>query len=505
VALGAGRWRVIRQLIAEHLLVTLGSGVVGLGAATAALRVFGHVKIEHLPPGAEMRIDAAVIAYTLVITAFLGVALGVVPAIGGLLGDPMAALRDGARTATSGHARMFRRSLVVTQVAVAFMLLVGAALLLASFRRVLAVDPGFGVERVLTGSVNLPRSRYADPASVRRFTDDALTAIRALPGVVAAGATTSIPFGSDFGTRFIMAEGYRPNPGEGIIGPYRNVVTPGYFEAMRVRLSRGRFFAESDGAESRRVAIVDTTLARRFWPGVDPIGRRLYFPQDRKDLFKITENTPLFLVVGVVDEIKLRGPVEGVGDVGAYYFPQAQVSERMLTFAVRTAGDPSSFGGAIRSAIGRVDRELPVFDVQPMTDRAAQSVASRRTATLLASGFGMLALLLTAIGIYGVLAYLVAQRTKEIGIRIALGGSPNAVFKLILREGYVLLAGGFALGALGAPFLGHTLKAQLFGVRGSDPTVLLVAVSVLLLVTSIACVIPARRATRIDPVVALSD
>jgi predicted permease len=504
VALGAGRWRVIRQLIAEHLLLTLASGVVGLGFGYAALRAFGHVRIEHLPAGAETQIDAVVVTYTLVIAAFLGVALGAVPAIGGLLGDPMNALRDGGRTATSGHGRTLRRALVVTQVAVAFMLLVGGGLLLASFRRVLAVNPGFATERVLTASVNLPQTRYPDAPPIRRFTDDALTAIRTLPGVVAVGATTSIPFGNDFSTRLIMAEGYRPNPGEGFIGPYRNIVTPGYFEAMQVRLSSGRFFTERDTAERRRVAIVDTRLARRFWPGLDPVGRQLYSP-DRRDLFKIAENTPRFLVVGVVDEIKLRGLVEGVGDVGAYYFPQAQVAERGLTFAVRTAGDPSFLEGAVRGAIGHIDRELPVFDVQPMTNRAEQSLASRRSATLLAGAFGIVALLLSAIGIYGVLAYLVAQRTKEIGIRIALGSSTSAVFKMILREGCLLVAGGFALGAAGAPLLGHTLRSQLFGIRGSDPTVMSIVGATLVLVASIACVIPARRAARIDPMIALGE
>ena len=504
VALGAGRWRVIRQLIAEHLVLTLASGVVGLAVAYAALRVFGHLRIEHLSPGTEIRIDTVVIIYALVITAFLGVALGLVPALAGLLGDPIMALRDGARTATSGHTRTFRRVLVVTQVAVAFMLLVGAGLLLASFRQVLAVNPGFTVERVLTASVNLPGTRYPDAAAIRRFTDGALTATRALPGVRAVGTTTSIPFGNDFNTRSIMAEGYRPNPGESLIGPYRNVVTPGYFEAMQVRLSSGRFFTERDTAESRRVAIVDTKLARRFWPGLDPIGRQLYFPQGR-DLYKIAETTPRFVVVGVVDEVKLRGLVEGVGDVGAYYFPQAQVAERGLTFAVRTAGDPSSLAEAVRGVIGHIDRELPLFDVQPMTDRAEQSLASRRSATLLAGAFGMVALLLSAIGIYGVLAYLVAQRTKEIGIRIALGSSASAVFKLVLREGYWLLAGGFALGAAGVPVLGQSLKGQLFGVRGSDPAILALVISILLVVASIACVIPARRATRIDPVIALGE
>src|SRR5262249_5728671 len=204
VALGAGRWRVVRQLIAEHLLLTLASGLLGLGVAYTALRAFGHARIEHLPPGAEIHMDGAVVTYALMIIAVLGVALGAVAAISGLLGDSIIALRDGARTATSGHATTFRRVLIVTEVAVAFTLLVGASLMLASFRRVLAVDPGFATEHVLTGSVNLPRTRYPDAQAIHRFTDQALTTIRALPGVLAVGATSCIPFGNDFNTRLIM-------------------------------------------------------------------------------------------------------------------------------------------------------------------------------------------------------------------------------------------------------------------------------------------------------------
>jgi putative ABC transport system permease protein len=245
-------------------------------------------------------------------------------------------------------------------------------------------------------------------------------------------------------------------------------------------------------------------LARRFWPGLDPIGRQLYFPESA-DPYKVDEKTLRFVVVGVVDEVKLRGLVEGVRDVGAFYFPQEQVAERGLTFAVRTAGDPSSLAGAVRSAIGHIDRELPLFDVQPMSDRAEQSLASRRSATLLASAFGIVALLLSAIGIYGVLSYLVAQRTKEIGIRIALGSSASAVLGLVLREGYWLLAGGLALGAAAVPVLGRSLKGQLFGVGGSDPAILALAIGVLLVVASFACLIPARRATRIDPIIALGE
>ncbi len=274
---------------------------------------------------------------------------------------------------------------------------------------------------------------------------------------------------------------------------------------MRVRLVTGRFFDERDAADSPKVVIVDERLARRFWPGANPVGRRMYEPSDKKDILRITDKTRWFTVIGVVGEVKLRGLVEGVGETGAYYMPQAQRPSRKLTFAIRTSGAPQSVAGAVRAEIARIDRELPMFDVETMLDRADQSVATRRSSMLLSMIFGGLALFLAAIGIYGVLAYLVTLRTKEIGIRIALGSSTHAVFHLILSEGVLLIVAGLALGAAGAVALRRTLERELFGVRASDPLVLVLAVATLALVAVAACAIPARRATRIDPIVALAE
>ena len=502
VALGAGKWRVARQLLTEHLILTLTAGAAGLALADAALRVFGHVRLEHLPPGSEVRIDGIVVIYAFASTALIGIVLGIAPLVSPIFGQPLAALRDDTRTGTSGHGRRLRRGLVVAQIGVALILMMGAGLLLASFRRVIAVDPGFNTDRILTASVELPQTRYADADAIRRLTDEALTAIRALPGTVAAGATTSIPFGNDFNTRLIMAEGYQPRPGESFVGPYRNVITPGYFEAMGVRLEAGRFFTEADSSHARRVVIVDTRLARRFWSSMNPLGRRLYFPQP-KNLYAITENTPQFEVVGVVGEVKLRGLVEGVGDVGAYYFPLAQAPERRLTFAVHATVDPVSLARMLRTAVTRLDRDLPVFAMQPIVQLEEQSLASRRLATMLAIAFGAVALLLSALGIYGVLAYLVTERTKEIGIRMALGSTPAMIVELVLREGLLLIACGFAVAAASAPLLTRSLQGQLFGVAAFDRPVLAIVVATLVLVATGACALPARRATRIDPVVAL--
>jgi predicted permease len=273
---------------------------------------------------------------------------------------------------------------------------------------------------------------------------------------------------------------------------------------MRVRLVMGRFFDDRDAADSPQTVIVDERLARRFWPGIDPVGRRMYEPEDTKDLTAITSKTRWFTVIGVVSEVKVRGMVEGVGETGAFYMPQAQRPARRLTFTVRTAGAPASIASSVRREVARVDREMPVYDVKTMTERVRQSLAIRRSPMLLALGFGLLALFLSAIGIYGVLAYLVTQRTKEIGIRIALGSTKAGVVHLVLREAAILIAGGFLAGAAGAAALTRSLEGQLFGVRPTDPLVLSLTVVILGIVALAACAVPARRATRIDPVVALT-
>jgi hypothetical protein len=241
--------------------------------------------------------------------------------------------------------------------------------------------------------------------------------------------------------------------------------------------------------------IVDERLARRYWPDSDPIGRRMFEPADGKDILAVTEKTQWFTVIGVVGEVKLRGLVEGVGDTGAFSRVQAQTPLRGLTFAVRTAGDRTSVATAVRETFARVDRELPVFNVQTMAERTDRSLVTRRTPMLLSMAFGFIALFLAAVGIYGVLAYLVTQRRKEIGIRIALGSSAAAVLRLVLREGVVLIAGGFALGAAGTVAVRRGLESQLFGVRAADPVVLVLAIVTLAAVAVAACLLPARRAT----------
>jgi predicted permease len=506
LALGAGRARVARQLVTEGVLLTIASAVLGLFAGYGVLQVLQTFHIRDLPSGFDIRIDALVVCYTLAVSAAIGFVLGLIPLAAVLPANLTSVLREEGRGGTSGlGARTLRRSLVVAQVGFAFVLLIGAGLLFASFRRLLAVDPGFVADRVLTASVSLPRARYADEKALVAFTGESLRQLRALPGVTAAGATDTIPFGGNNNDSVILAEGYQMSPGESVISPQRVAATAGYFEAMGARLVRGRFFDDRDGPDAPKVVIVDEKLARRFWPKQDPIGRRMYLPEDINNLLAITERTVFLTVVGVVHDIKLADLVQGNGEVGAYFFPMAQQTSRGVTYAVKVASDPSAIAASVRGTINRLDPELPVYEMQTMTERTDKSLMTRRSPMLLAVGFGAVALFLSAVGIYGVLAYLVTQRRKEIGIRIALGSSAGAIVELVLREGLFLIAGGFALGAAGALALRKSLESQLFGVTATDPVVILTVTGTLALVAVAACALPARRASRIDPIVALAE
>jgi predicted permease len=506
LALGAGRLRVARQLLIETVTLSLLSAAGGLLLGEAALRVLRLLDLENLPRADEGGLDGTVVVYTLAIALALGAVLGLIPVVGALPANLAMVLREEGRGGTVGRgARALRRGLVVSQVAFAYVLLIGAGLLLASFQRVLSLDPGFRGEGVVTASIQLPRTRYEKDDAVRQFSDEALRRLRALPGVTAAGATDTIPFSGNHSDSVIIAEGHQMRPGESVLSPMQVTVTPGYFETMGARLVSGRFFSETDAAKAPSVAVVDQKLARLFWGDRDPIGKRMYLPSNINDLLSVNDKTVFITVVGVIADMKLESLTEREGEVGTYYFPQAQSPSHGLTFALRTEADLDATVGGVRAAVRAMDPELPVFDVASMPQRTGHALAGRRTPMLLAIGFGALAVCLSAIGIYGVLAYLVAQRTREIAIRIALGSSGRAVFALVLREGLVLLAGGFLLGALGLFAVRGALESQLYGVRPGDPLVLAAVGAVLAAVALAACTLPARRATRIDPILALSD
>ena len=504
IALGAGRVQLMRQLILENLGLALLGGVSGIALGAGLLRMLSVIGLEHMPRAGEVRMDATVVFVALGLSVLAGLFVGLFPVVSASKIGINDALHEDSRTGTTGKkTRSVRQLLVAAQIAFAFALLVGAALFLASFQRLLQVDPGFKPAGVVTASVSLPQARYAKSEDWRHFVDRALPALRALPGVTLAGATTMIPLGTDHNDGVIFAEGYQMRPGESVISPLNIVATPGYFETMGIPIVKGRSFEDRDNESSLQVAIVDERLAQHFWPNSDPIGRRLYRPSDAKNLQKTDEHTIWLTVVGVARSLRYEHLDDTGATVGAYYLPAAQAPDNNFTFALKTAGDTDSAVRSLRAEISRLDPDLAVFNAHSMSERIDLSLASRRTSMLLANAFGGVTLFLATLGIYGVLAYLVAQRTREIGIRVALGSSRAAVLKLVLREGFQLVLVGLILGVVGAASLQKFVATEIYGVRALDPLVLASVMALLSIVALVACVVPARRALRVDPITAL--
>jgi predicted permease len=505
-ALGAGLARIARQLLTETMLLSLAGAALGLGLGYAGVRALAALSLDATPQGTHVAIDGVVVAFTFGLALALAALIGMIPVLGLRHMNLSQTFREEGRSGTASRgARVARRVLVAAQVAFAFMLLIGAGLLLASFQRVLAVRPGFDASHVLTGIVSPPPARYKDGVALRAFWNPLLQRVRTLPGVAAAGISSTVPLGGNYSDSVILAEGYTMAPGESLISPYASSVSPGYFEAMSIPLKRGRTFTDSDDERAPKVLIIDERLARRFWKGQDPVGRRMWKPESAEDLtVGPGPKTSFYTVVGVVGDVRVTGLTEKE-PVGMYYFPFAQNPGRGMTLVTKTAGEPTAIAGGIRQQIRAIDPELPFFSVKPMQQRIEESLVSRRTPMLLATLFGGIALFLAAIGIYGVLAYQVTQRRKEIGIRIALGSDGRRIFGLIVWEGLWLLAVGVAIGMAGAFAIRKAMETQLFGVQPMDPLVLAGVVVVLGVVAFAACAVPARRAARIDPLIALND
>jgi len=506
LALGAGSSRLIRQLITENVMVAVAGGALGTAIGAAALAALTHAGMQGLPRAAEVRVDAVVVAIMLATAAIAGVAIGLVPALQILRAQVNDVLREESRSGTGGkRARRVRQVLVVAQVALAFVLMAGAGLMFASFRQLLHVDPGFDPHGVITAATSIPNTLYPKDADGAALVDRTLTSLRQIPGVTAAGATGTIPWSDGHNDSVILAEGYVMKPGESIVSPENTSVTPGYFEAMRMRMVAGRTFDARDTKTAPGAVIVDETLARHFWPGQNPVGRRMYFPSDAKDLLKIDEHTVWLTVVGVVRRVHTDN-VEGSGaPFGSYYLPLAQNLERGITLAVRAAGATDPILSAIRTRFAALAPDLALFDIHTMDERQDLALASRRGALTLAMCFGGVALFLSAIGIYGVLAYLVTLRQREIGIRAALGCTRGGVIALVLREALWLLGIGLGLGLLGTVALRGVVASQLYDVQPFDPTVLSIAIVMLALLGITAAAMPARRATLVDPMSILRE
>lgn len=492
-ALGAGRLRLIRQLLTESvLLAVIGSGV-GLLVAYGGIRLLLALNPANIPRLSEIDIDGRVLGFTFLVAILTGVIFGLAPALQASKPDLNETLKEGARGSTGGLGRQRVRSLlVISEVALTALLLIAAGLMLRSFYSLQMVKPGFDPENTLTMMVNLPPSKYADDHQIEAFYEQALERIEGLPGVQSAGAVTSLPLTTTviIRSRFTVDGHPPPNPSEVPRANFRSI-SHDYFRAMRISLLKGRFFTEQDRDKSPPVVIINQTMADRNWPGEDPVGRRL---------------TILFLgvsreVVGIVADVKHSSLDTESG--AEMYVPYLQKPFNFMALVARTASDPLKLTGAVRSAILSVDRNQPVYDVKTMQDVVADSVSQPRLYTLLLGVFASLAVILAALGVYGVMNYSVTQRTHEIGIRMALGAQPSDILKMVVGQGMLLAVIGLVIGLVAAFLLTREMESLLFEVSARDMATFVGIPLVLAAVSFLSSYIPARRATRIDPMIAL--
>jgi predicted permease len=501
MALGSGRRRIARQLLTEAVLLSVLGGVLGLGVGAAGLTLVAGMGVDDLPRGAQVGIDSGVLLFTLVIAVGTGILFGAIPLVHVFRSDLNSVFRAEGRSGTANRRMVFLRSTMVTgQVAIAFMLLIGAGLMFSSLRSALSVDPGFEPNSVLTGYLALPESDYPDGESQAQFVDELLRDVRALPGVINASITSQIPFGDGGSSSVILPEGYMPNEGESLLSPWNTTIGPGYFEALGIQLIAGRYFDESDNQDARQAIIIDEWLAQRYYPDENPIGKRMLWGVPNADE---DQEDDLYSIVGVVGSIKQNDLTE-TEQVGAYYFTYKQRPRSFMTLTVRTAVEPITLTAPVRQAVARIDPDLPFYSPETLEHRVSESLVTRRTPMVLLAGFAGVALFLAAIGIYGVLAYTVTQRTREIGIRMALGSSPGEVSRLVVFQGLKVLGLGLVIGLGGSVLMVRLIQSLLFGVQPTDPTVLASVAIALTTVGVGACLLPARRATRIDPTVALT-
>ena len=497
-ALGAARRDVIREVLVETVLLGGLGGTFGLIVGAFGINLLSILGTEALPLGAQVAFDDRVAATAWLGSLLVGIALAV-PIIWFNLRQRLAlALQSESRGGTVGRAaNRLRHGFIVAQIALAFMLLAGAGLLGVSLRRVLAVSPGFQPEHVLSGQLTLPGNRYLNPSSRLAFVERLLGELRAQPGVTSAAITTTAPFtrSTDVNRSVITVEGGAAQPGHSLRAHLWSAIAGDYGPALGIPLRGGRWLDEADQRSRQRVCVVDEAFARRYWPQGDAIGRRL-----AKDAtFKEAE---AFTIVGIVGNVKANEFAE-TADQGALYFSYGSMANDTMNVVVCANGAPVALALVLRQTVQRIDPELPVDDIRPMQDRIDASLLQRRSSALLTSLFAAAALTLAAIGTYGVLSYAVTQRRREFGIRLAIGAQRSDVLKLVLAGGLRLVALGVALGLAGSFALADVLNTLLFGVSAQDPGVFAGIALLLLAVTGVACLLPAFRATQVNPVEAL--
>ena len=496
VALGASRFRLIRQFLTESILLGVIGGVLGLVLAVVGLRLLTAFIPPNIPQIKAITIDARVLGFTLLVSLVTGLIFGLVPAIQSSILNPIDTLKEGGRDSTSGSGgNRIRGLLIVAEVAVSLILLIGAGLLINSFLRLRNVDPGFRTDKLLTMKIVLPELKYREHAQRSAFYSDLTRRLESVPGVKSAAVTTNLPLYKQGNSIGITIEGRpEPPPGQPLIVVTR-IISPKYFETMSIPLLRGRPLTDQDTATSPNAVVISETMARRHWPGEDPIGKRISpgRPESPSDWVS---------VVGVVQDVRQF-------DLIAEPRPQMYFSYQQMGFfaprdlVVKTDVDPLSLAGTVRKTVWEVDKDQPVSNITTMDEIVAESVARQRFSMLLLAIFAGLALLLAAVGIYGVMSYSVAQRRGEIGIRMALGAQKRDVLKLTVGRSLKLVLIGVAVGLVGAFMLTRLMSSLLFGVRPTDPTTF-AAISLLFIgVALIASYLPARRATRVDPLVAL--
>ena len=490
-ALGAGRIRIVRQLLTESVLLALAGGAVGLLVGEWGVELLRTLQPANLPRMQELGINSTVLLFTFGVSLATGLVFGSAPALLISRSRLSETLKEGGRGSGSGGRHRLRGALVIAQVALSLVLLVGAGLQIRSFLHLMEVDPGFNPKNVLTMDVSLPDRKYPDDDKRTAFIQQAVENLKALPGVKSTAVVSTIPLGDNDLIYSLVVEG-RPTPQGQEPSANWYAVSPDYFQTMRIPLVKGRLFTEHDDSAAQRVAVINESLARRIFPGEDPIGKQIRMGIDSKVVREI---------VGIVKDVKHYG-LEAKFTMQMYE-PYRQQPMNTMVFLLRTDTDPASLASAARRVIFSLDKDQPVSQAITLEDLVAASASQRRFNTLLIGFFAVVALVLAAVGIYGVVAYSVAQRTHEIGVRMALGAQKRDVFSLILRQGMLLVVAGVALGLAGAMALTRLISQLLFGVSALDAATFVSTSLLLAAVALLACYLPARRAARVDPMVAL--